>query len=192
MWFVHANLPIGRWTSVRTVDPHGENGSNPLLTLTLTKITSLQIQNKQASTPHHVYSTMQPPSKITVFKMYSCQYQPVKIIKSKRVAYATKYFSFPHYWIFGWWNGLGGGRMAYQLWIFFGEWGIYPLRTERGWFCVLQILIGRCNGWWLWLAVNDCWRLMVEGWWLMVDGWWLMADGWRMMVNGWWLMDDGW
>jgi hypothetical protein len=26
--FVHANLPIGRLTSVRTVDPHGENGAN--------------------------------------------------------------------------------------------------------------------------------------------------------------------
>ncbi len=76
--FVHANLPIGRWTSV--VDPHGENGSNPLLPLTLTTITSMQIQNKQDSTPRHVHSTMQPPSKITVCKMYSCQYQPVKII----------------------------------------------------------------------------------------------------------------
>jgi hypothetical protein len=83
MWFVHANLPIGRCTSVRTVDPHGENGSKPLLTLTLTTITSMQIQNKQASTPHHVHSTMQPPSKITVCKMYSCQYQPLKIINQK-------------------------------------------------------------------------------------------------------------
>ncbi len=70
-------------TLVRTVDPHGENGSNPLLTLTLTTITSVLIQNKQASTPHHVHSTMQPPSKITVCKMYSCQYQPVKIINQK-------------------------------------------------------------------------------------------------------------
>jgi hypothetical protein len=43
----------------------------------------MQIQNKQASTPHHVYSTMQPPSKITVCKMYSSQYQPVKIINQK-------------------------------------------------------------------------------------------------------------
>ncbi len=75
------NLPIGRWTSVRTVDPHGANGSNPLLTLTLTTITSMQIQNKQASTPHHVHSTIQPSSKIIVCKIYLCQYQPVKIIK---------------------------------------------------------------------------------------------------------------
>ncbi len=43
----------------------------------------MQIQKKKASTPHHVHSTMQPPSKITVFKMYSCQYQPVKIINQK-------------------------------------------------------------------------------------------------------------
>ncbi len=94
MWFVHAKLPIGRWTCVRIIDPHGENGSNPLLTLTLTIITPMQIQNKQASTPHHVHFTMQPPSKITVCKMYSCQYLPMKIIKSKRVAYATKYLIF--------------------------------------------------------------------------------------------------
>jgi hypothetical protein len=43
----------------------------------------MQIQNKQASTPHHVLSNMQPPSKITVCKMYSCQYQPVKIKNKK-------------------------------------------------------------------------------------------------------------
>jgi hypothetical protein len=43
----------------------------------------MQIQNKQAFTPHHVHSTKQPPSKITVCKMYSCQYQPVKIINQK-------------------------------------------------------------------------------------------------------------
>jgi hypothetical protein len=43
----------------------------------------MQIQNKQASTPHHVHYTMQPPSKITVCKMYSFQYQPVKIINQK-------------------------------------------------------------------------------------------------------------
>jgi hypothetical protein len=36
MWFVHANLSIGRLTSARTVDLHwGEWGSIPLLTLTL-------------------------------------------------------------------------------------------------------------------------------------------------------------
>ncbi len=95
MWFVHANLPIGRWTSVRTVDPHGENGSNPLLTLTLTTITSMQIQNKQASTPHHVHSTMPP-------KQNYCMYNVLVSIsacennKSKRVAYAAKYFIFVH------------------------------------------------------------------------------------------------
>jgi hypothetical protein len=53
----------------------------PLLTLNLTTIKSMQIQNKHASTPHHVVSTMQPPIKITVCKMYS--YQHVKIIKQK-------------------------------------------------------------------------------------------------------------
>jgi hypothetical protein len=54
----------------------------------------MQIQNKQAFTPHHVHSIMQPQSKITVCKMYSSQYQPVNIIDQKRVAYATKYIKF--------------------------------------------------------------------------------------------------
>ncbi len=94
MWFVHAKLPIGRWTGVRTIDPHGENGSNPLLTLTLTTITSMQIQNKKASTTHHVHFTMQPPSKITVCKMYSCQYLPVKIIKNKKSGICHQIFIF--------------------------------------------------------------------------------------------------
>jgi hypothetical protein len=35
MWFVHVNLPIGRLTSVRNVDPHRGNGTVTLLTLTL-------------------------------------------------------------------------------------------------------------------------------------------------------------
>jgi hypothetical protein len=49
----------------------GENGSFPLLTLTLTTITSMQIQNKHASRPLHVNTTMQPPSKITVYVLVS-------------------------------------------------------------------------------------------------------------------------
>jgi hypothetical protein len=35
-------------------------------------------------------------------------------------------------------------------------WGIYSLPTGRGWFYVLQILIGSCNGSRFWVAVNDC------------------------------------
>ncbi len=69
--------------SALSIPMHVENGSNPLLTLTLTTITSMQTQNKQASTPLHVHSTMQPLSKITVYRMYSCQYQPVKIKNQK-------------------------------------------------------------------------------------------------------------
>ncbi len=34
MWFVHVNLPIGRLTSVRNVDPHRGNGTVTLLTFT--------------------------------------------------------------------------------------------------------------------------------------------------------------
>ncbi len=41
----------------------------------------MQIQNKKAFTPHHVHSTMQPPSKITVCTMYC----------TRVLAYATKY-----------------------------------------------------------------------------------------------------
>jgi hypothetical protein len=37
--------------------PSGENGAIPLLTLTLTTITSVQLQNKQASIPPHVHIT---------------------------------------------------------------------------------------------------------------------------------------
>jgi hypothetical protein len=51
----------------------------------------MQIQNKQASTPPHVHSTMQPPSQITVCKMYSCQYQPVKIRNQKEWHMPPKY-----------------------------------------------------------------------------------------------------
>jgi hypothetical protein len=82
------------WAMDWTVDPHGENGSNPLLTLTLTTITSMQIQNKQASTPHHAHSTMQPPSKITYVKCTRVNISACKNNKSKRAAYATKYLKY--------------------------------------------------------------------------------------------------
>ncbi len=38
----------------------------------------MQLQNKQAYRPLHIHATMQLPSKITVRKMYSSQYQSVK------------------------------------------------------------------------------------------------------------------
>ncbi len=64
------SMQISPW-AVRTVVPRfpvGENGSIPLLTLTLTTITSMQLLNKQASRPLHVDTTMQPPSKNTVHR----------------------------------------------------------------------------------------------------------------------------
>jgi hypothetical protein len=42
--------------------PIGENGTIPLLTLTLT-IMSMQLQNKQPSRQLHVHATVQPPEK---------------------------------------------------------------------------------------------------------------------------------
>jgi hypothetical protein len=53
----------------------------------------MQLLHKQASRPLNVHTTMQLPSKITVYKMYSSQFQSVKY-KSKRVALATKYLIF--------------------------------------------------------------------------------------------------
>ncbi len=61
--------PLSGWLVSALSISIGENDSFPLLTLTLTTITSMQIQNKQASSrPLHVHTTMQPPSKITVCK----------------------------------------------------------------------------------------------------------------------------
>ncbi len=60
MWFFHANLSIGQLTIVSALSiPIGENGSIHLLTLTLTTITSMQLQNKQASADHF---TSTPPN----------------------------------------------------------------------------------------------------------------------------------
>jgi hypothetical protein len=61
--------PMDRWLVYELSIPSGENDIIPLLTLTLTTITSKQLQNKQASRPPHVYITMQPPSKIAVGKI---------------------------------------------------------------------------------------------------------------------------
>jgi hypothetical protein len=47
--------PHWAMTSVRTVDPHGENGSNPLLTLTFSR----QYRSITNKPPHHTTST--PP-----------------------------------------------------------------------------------------------------------------------------------
>ncbi len=77
----HAYLPIRRLTiesalSVPIAWGEWHNSSADFLTLLTT--TSMQLQNQQASRPPHVHTTMQPPSKIIVFKMYSFQYQSVK------------------------------------------------------------------------------------------------------------------
>jgi hypothetical protein len=60
--------PLGGWLVFALSISIGENGSIPLLTLTLTTITSMQLLHKQASRPLHVHTTMQLPSKITVYK----------------------------------------------------------------------------------------------------------------------------
>ncbi len=80
MWFVHANLPIGRSTSVRTVDLHWGEWLNSSSDFNLITITSMQLLNKQASRPLHVHTTMQPPSKITV--LISIPICEIKIKKS--------------------------------------------------------------------------------------------------------------
>ncbi len=60
--------PLSGWLVSALSISIGENGSFPLLTLTPTPITLMQLQNKQASRPLHLHTTMQPPSKITVYK----------------------------------------------------------------------------------------------------------------------------
>ncbi len=45
--------------SVRIVDPQWGDGTIPLLTLALTPIMSMQLQNKQASIPLYVHTTKQ-------------------------------------------------------------------------------------------------------------------------------------
>jgi hypothetical protein len=58
------NFPIGRLTSVRTVDLHWGEWLNSSADLTPTTITPMQLLIKQASRPPHVHITMHPPSKI--------------------------------------------------------------------------------------------------------------------------------
>jgi hypothetical protein len=57
--------PLDGWLVYTLSFPSKENGTIPLLTT----ITSMLLQNKQASGPPDVYITMQPPSKITVCKI---------------------------------------------------------------------------------------------------------------------------
>ncbi len=83
--------PLGGWLVSALLIPVGEPGSIPLLTLTLTTITSMQLQNKQTSKPLHVHTNMQPPSKITVCKMYSSQCRLGN--NNKKLALATKYLN---------------------------------------------------------------------------------------------------
>ncbi len=63
--------PLDDWLVSALSIPIGENGPISLLTLTLTTIMSIQLQNKQASRPTHVHINMQPSSKI---KKYVCMY----------------------------------------------------------------------------------------------------------------------
>jgi hypothetical protein len=68
MRFFHANLPNGRLTSVRTIDPHWEKGLNSSADFNPNH-NHVNVAQKQASLQTvHVYTTMQPPSKITVCK----------------------------------------------------------------------------------------------------------------------------
>ncbi len=61
--------PLDGWLVSALSIPIGENATISLLTLTLTTIMSIHLQNKQASRPPHLHITMQPLSKITVYKM---------------------------------------------------------------------------------------------------------------------------
>ncbi len=60
--------PLVGWLVSALSIPIGENGKIPLLTLTLTTITPMQLQNKHASRPLHVLTTMQPQSKLMYVK----------------------------------------------------------------------------------------------------------------------------
>jgi hypothetical protein len=64
----------------------------PLLALTLTTITSMQLQNKQASRKLHVHTTVQPPKQQYCMKNVLLS----KLIfekKNKKVTLATKYLN---------------------------------------------------------------------------------------------------
>jgi hypothetical protein len=63
--------------------PIGEKGTISLLTLTLTTVTSIQLQSKQAFKPLYVHTSMQGRSKITSWKMYSSPI-PICEIKNKK------------------------------------------------------------------------------------------------------------
>ncbi len=66
--FMQIISPLGGWLVSALSISDGKNGSIPLLTLTLTTITSMQRLNKQAFRLLQVHTTLQPPSKITVCK----------------------------------------------------------------------------------------------------------------------------
>jgi hypothetical protein len=70
----------------------GENGSIPLLTLTLTTITSMQLLIKQAYRPLHVHTTMLPQAKL-LYIIVLVSILSVKYKNQKRVALATKNIS---------------------------------------------------------------------------------------------------
>ncbi len=78
MWFVHANLPIERLSSVRTVDPHWGEWHNSSADFNPNHNHVNAAPNKQASRLPHVHITKEPSSTITIYKMYSSQYQSVK------------------------------------------------------------------------------------------------------------------
>ncbi len=60
--------------------PIGENDKITLLILILTTIMSMQLQNKHASRPLHVHSTMQPQAKLLYVKFRSCREGPMRLI----------------------------------------------------------------------------------------------------------------
>jgi hypothetical protein len=67
---VHANLPIGRLLSVRTVDSHWGEWHNSSADFNPNHHYVNAAPNKQASRLPHVHTTMQPSSTITVYKMF--------------------------------------------------------------------------------------------------------------------------
>ncbi len=77
MWFVHANLHIGRFSSVRTVDTHWGEWHKTSADFNPNYNYVSAAPNKQASRLHHVHATKQTSSTITIYKMNSSQYQSV-------------------------------------------------------------------------------------------------------------------
>ncbi len=84
MWFVHANLPIGWLSSVRTDDPHWGEWHNYSADFNPIHNYVNAAPDKQASRLPYVHTTIQPSSStITVFKNVLVSIPICKIINKK-------------------------------------------------------------------------------------------------------------